>query len=72
MDYSGLSEVDKKGISLGQPIKGMSKQGVMVALGYPFPSRTASESENVWYYWKNRFDYYPVHFSGGVVESHGY
>jgi len=42
VSYTDLSEIDRKGISEGRPYKGMSKKGVMIALGYPAPHRTAS------------------------------
>jgi hypothetical protein len=70
--YSGLSEIDQKGISAGRPYKGMTKKGVMIALGYPCPSATSSPDLNVWFYWTNRFAKYPVNFKDGVVVSSGY
>ena len=72
VSYAGLSELDQQGISEGRPIKGMSKQAVMIALGYPCPHKTSSPDTNVWYYWKNRFSSYPVKFEDGVVVSSGY
>jgi hypothetical protein len=70
--YTGLSDIDQKGINEGVPYKGMTKQGVMIALGYPCPIKTPSPEANVWNYWKNRFDYYPVTFENGIVISSGY
>lgn len=70
--YADLSEIDQKGISEGKPYKGMSKKGVMIALGYPCPHNTPSPDVNVWYYWKNRFAYYAVNFENGLVSSSGY
>lgn len=72
VSYTGLSEIDQKGISEGRPYKGMSKKGVMIALGYPCPHETPSPDANVWYYWKNRFDYYAVNFENGLMLSSGY
>ena len=72
VSYTGLSEIDKKGISEGRPYKGMSKQGVMIALGYPCPYRTPSPDADVWYYWKNRFANYTVNFENDLVVSSGY
>lgn len=72
VSYTDLSEVDKKGIAEGRPYKGMSKQGVMIALGYPCPHRTSSPDADVWYYWKNRFVDYPVNFENDLVVSSGY
>ncbi|MHC4314594.1 MAG: hypothetical protein ACYSW3_19255 [Planctomycetota bacterium] len=72
VSYTGLSEIDKKGISEGRPYKGMSKKGVMIALGYPCPYRTPSPDVDVWYYWKNRFRNYTVNFENDLVVSSGY
>jgi len=72
VSYMDLSEIDRKGISEGRPYKGMSKNGVMIALGYPAPHRTASPDADVWYYWRNRFAYYAVNFENGIVASNGY
>ena len=72
VSYPDLSDVDKKGISLGQPFKGMTKKGVKIALGYPLPSGTPSESSNTWEYWKGKLGHYPVNFRNGVVVSSGF
>ena len=72
VSYTGLSEIDMKGISEGKPYNGMSKKGVMIALGYPCPHMTPSPDADVWYYWKNRFAYYAVNFENGIVVSNGY
>jgi len=72
VSYTGLSEIDQKGISEGRPYKGMSKKGVMIALGYPCPHKTPSPDANVWYYWKSRFASYAVNFENGLVVSSGY
>ena len=72
VSYTDLSAIDQKGISEGRPYNGMSKKGVMVALGYPLPSKTASPNANTWYYWENRFDNYPVKFENDLVVSSGY
>jgi hypothetical protein len=67
--YEGLSDGDRQGIKAGRAIIGMSKQGVMVALGYPARHQTPSLDENRWIYWKGRFDTYAVEFdnSGKVL-----
>lgn len=55
VSLKGLSEKDRYGISLGKALAGMTKNGVMIALGYPAKHRTPSLENNVWIYWKNRF-----------------
>ena len=53
---TALSEIDQKGIKEGRPYKGMTRRGVIIALGYPphleNPDLTAFE----WRYWKSRFN----------------
>ena len=55
VDLSGLSKVDRKGIKAGKAFKGMSKDGVRMALGYPATHQTPSLEENIWVYWKDRW-----------------
>jgi hypothetical protein len=67
--YEGLSGIDSKGIEQGKALPGMSKQGVMIALGYPAKDRTPSTDMNAWIYWKGRRDTYVVEFdaNGKVI-----
>ena len=53
--YAGLSEVDKDGIYEGVAKIGMSKAGVLMALGYP-PEYVvpAPMKAREWVYWQNR------------------
>ena len=53
--YAGLSEVDKDGIFEGVAKIGMSKTGVLMALGYPpeYVTPTPMKSRE-WLYWQNR------------------
>ena len=70
VSYMGLSAEDQQGIQQGKVMKGMTKQGVMVALGYPAKHRTPSLDDNTWAYWRGRFgDPRMVNFdaSGKVV-----
>jgi hypothetical protein len=64
-----LSEIDRKGIKDGRAYKGMTKEGVMKALGYPATHRTPSLEINTWTYWTNRFGTIAVDFdaNGKVV-----
>ena len=55
VSLDAFSEQDRKGISEGKVYPGMSKNGVMTALGYPAAHRTPSLDSNTWIYWKNRF-----------------
>ncbi len=62
VDLSGLSEIDLKGIREGKVYKGMTKDGVRMALGYPAAHRTPSLDSNEWVYWTNRFRSFIVVF----------
>lgn len=68
VSYTDLSEIEQKGISSGKPIKGMSRKGIMIALGYPAPSFTPALDAGVWHYWNSRFIKCNVHFKDGEVE----
>jgi hypothetical protein len=64
-----LSDADKKGIQEGKVVYGMSKTGVMMALGYPATHRTPSLESNTWIYWTNRFTTLEVNFNDkGLVQ----
>lgn len=67
VSLNGLSGVDQKGIRDGMAYKGMSKDGVRMALGYPAVHRTPSLNDDTWTYWRNRFVMRTVQFKGGKV-----
>ena len=66
----GLTAKDRKGVELGKALVGMTKKGVLTALGYPAGHKTASLDSREWIYWTNRFGTYAVQFDGnGRVKS---
>jgi hypothetical protein len=70
VSYEGLSAVDQEGIKAGRAMVGMTKQGVMIALGYPAKHETPSTDLNAWTYWKGRYNRLVVNFGeDGRVES---
>jgi hypothetical protein len=70
VSYEGLNDADHEGIQTGNAMVGMTKQGVMIALGYPAKHLTASLEQNRWFYWKGRHHKYAVEFDDtGVVVS---
>ena len=72
VQLDAFSELDRKGISEGRAYVGMSKSGVMAALGYPAAHRTPSPDGNTWVYWKNRFKTFVVQFDDrGLVMGIG-
>jgi len=62
VSLKGLSKKDREGIRLGQARVGMSKKGVMMALGYPACHRTPSLEDGVYVYWQSRFKTLAVEF----------
>jgi hypothetical protein len=65
---AGMSEIDQKGIKEGRALVGMTKQGVIYAIGYP-PSTPDYMSSDSWKYWKNHWATFTVEFKGGVVSE---
>lgn len=64
-----LSKKDREGIEKGQILKGMSKEGVLLAAGKPPAHRTPNTDYDQWTYWKNRWATMVVHFNEkGVVD----
>lgn len=63
VSYTGLSKQDKKGIADGKAYKGMTRKGVMAALGYPAVHKTPSLDAKTWVYWANRFKTIGVDFN---------
>lgn len=62
-----LSQADRDGIAAGRVAPGMTKTGVIKAIGYPPPHATGDLASPQWRYWKNRFDTFIVHFEGDLV-----
>ena len=70
VSLKGFSATDLKGIKKGKASKGMTKKGVMTALGYPAAHETPSLEDNQWKYWRNRFRTVVVEFnSKGIVAN---
>ncbi len=65
-----FSKLDLKGIKKGKALKGMTREGVMAALGYPAAHRTPSIDASRWIYWTNRFRTIAVEFDDkGLVKE---
>lgn len=63
----GLTPIDLDGIAQGKALPGMTKAGVVYAIGYPPRHATATLDLDEWTYWKNRWDRQLVVFADGVV-----
>jgi len=54
---------DKKGIEAAQPMVGMNKQGVLIAIGYPSEFVvTDPKAASSWQYWRDRWGKFVVIF----------
>jgi hypothetical protein len=62
-----LSDVDRDGIARGKALPGMTKDGVLLAIGYPPEHVTPTREANVWTYWKSRSRTFTVEFDDGKV-----
>ena len=70
VNLSRFSATDQRGIKEGRAIVGMSREGIMTALGYPAAHRTPSLDASRWIYWQNRFRTLAVDFGAdGRVSS---
>jgi hypothetical protein len=67
IDLSRFSDQDRSLILTGQVGVGMSKEAVLLALGYPPSHKTPSLESDAWTYWRNRFVTFVVEFENGKV-----
>ena len=47
----------------------MSKDAVIVAIGYPPITETTNLDSNLWVYWSGRYNKFNVHFKDGKVSK---
>jgi len=67
---AALTPIEKEGVRLGIPKKGMSKDALVLAIGYPLRRDTPSLEDSTWRYWISRFSYFTVQFDpSGKVEQ---
>ncbi len=67
--FSKFSEMEQQNIRQGKVAKGMSKNAVVMAFGYPPEHRTSTRKADVWTYWRNRFVTNSVTFEDDKVVS---
>ena len=65
----GLNALERKAIEHGEVEVGMSKAAVLLAIGYPPEHRTPSTRDNLWVYWRNRFNRFVLQFDGDRVSK---
>ena len=67
-DVERLSDADQEGIRNGEAAPGMTRQGVIYAIGYPPRHVNPSLETGDWTYWRHRFDRFIVQLDeDGVV-----
>jgi hypothetical protein len=62
-----LSPIDVRGIREGQVYEGMTKKGVVFAIGYPPRHANPTLAANRWLYWKTRHNKIAIYFEDGLV-----
>jgi hypothetical protein len=67
IDLSRLSDQERGLILAGKVGVGMSRDAVIMALGYPPSHKTPSLQGKAWTYWRNRFTTFVVEFGNGKV-----
>ena len=68
LDLSAFTNAERKAIAYGAVEVGMSKEAVLVALGYPPKHKTPSLTDNQWRYWQNRTNTFLVIFEDNNVK----
>jgi hypothetical protein len=53
--FQKFTKEEQDNIKAGYVVKGMSKEAVLMAYGYPPTIRTPNTDSNIWTYWKNRW-----------------
>jgi len=69
VDLTRFSAKEKTSIEAGEVEPGMSKDSVIVSLGYPPKHQTPTLKGNQWRYWRNTFGTFVVHFEDDKVKS---
>ena len=59
---ASLSELDRKGVREGRAIEGMTRRGVILALGHPPRHVNPDPNAPTLMYWRNRFDRFEIQF----------
>ena len=67
-DLTSYSSEQVERIMAGVFELGMTKEEIILAIGYPPKHRTSSLVSNKWRYWESRFDTVLLHFKSGVLE----
>jgi len=68
LDLSSFTDAERKAIAYGGVEVGMTKEAVVVALGYPPKHKTPSLTDNQWRYWQNRTNTFLVIFEENKIK----
>lgn len=69
-DIAKLSKIDQEGIKKGLPMVGMSKDGILLAMGRPPLHATPDLSASSWMYWLNKWKKQAIDFDDkGIVTA---
>lgn len=69
VNLSKFNSLERAQIDSGTVADGMSKDAVIVAIGYPPITETMNLDSNMWVYWSGRFNKFNVHFKDGKVSK---
>jgi hypothetical protein len=69
INLSKFTALERSHIESGTIANGMSKDAVIVAIGYPPITETPNLDSNLWVYWSARFNKFNVHFKNGKVSK---
>ena len=69
VNLSKFNKLERQHIESGTVAKGMRKEAVIVAIGYPPITETMNLDSNTWVYWSGRFNRFKVHFRNDVVST---
>ena len=69
LNLSKFSSRERKMIDDGKVEKGMSRDAVLAAVGYPPITYTSTLQSDDWKYWHHRYNTFVVHFKGNKVSS---
>jgi len=66
-ELDSLSDIDREGIRRGKALEGMTRKGVIVAIGYPPAHWTPNLRRSSWIYLHNRYNRFEVEFVDDLV-----
>ena len=69
-EIDGMSDIDKQGIKKARGLVGMTKRGIIIAMGYPPAHVTHDLDYEEWMYWMNKFSRDAIEFDdNGIVTN---